>query len=53
MIKFAIGLALMWIITMLTGGKFKAEGIGGCLIAGFICYGLGSIVMLLLQRSCN
>jgi hypothetical protein len=50
MTAFVIGLGIVWLVTALSGKDFKVTGFGGILLAIGICYGLGSLVLLLLKR---
>jgi len=50
MVKFSIGLAILWLIITIRGKSFKITGIPSLALAGAICYGLGALVMLLFGR---
>lgn len=44
MLSLAIGLALMWLVVVIKGAPFSVKGLPSILFAGFIAWGLGSIV---------
>jgi hypothetical protein len=41
----AIGMALFWVLVLVTRRKYSIKGVTGILLFGFISWGLGSLVL--------
>jgi hypothetical protein len=50
MTAFAIGIGIAWLAITLRGKSYTISGLSGLVLTGFICYGLGSLVLLIFKR---
>lgn len=49
MLAFCIGLGVLWLVVTLRGRSYSISGLGGILLTACICYGLGSLILLILK----